>query len=327
MIGAGAWGTALAQCLVGERRPVVLWAREPDLAASINEHHENKLYLPGVPLNPAIRATGDLSEAAGCDVILMVTPAQHLRAALRNMKKHLTGGKPVVICAKGIELETGHLLSQTALEEAPEATIAVLTGPTFASEIARGLPSAVTLAASDRAAAQNIRDKIACRTLRPYISDDLVGAQIGGSVKNVIAIAAGILSGKGMGESARAALITRGLAEMARLAASLGAKKETLLGLCGVGDLMLTCSSMQSRNYSLGFHLGEGMTLDEILGKRTAVTEGVHTAKALMVMAEKQAIDMPVSEAVYKCLCENMNIDDAIATLLDRPLKGRTETQ
>lgn len=327
IIGGGAWGTALAQCMAEAGRPTLLWAREGDVVSAINDKHENTVFLPHVKLNKKLKATGDIDEAAACDVILMVTPAQHLRKSLHAVKSHLTGGKPLVICAKGIELETGHLLSDVVRQETPGATVAVLTGPTFASEIARGLPSAVTLAAQDKDTAQQLRDKIACRTLRPYITDDMTGAQIGGAVKNVIAIAAGIIAGKGLGDSARAALITRGLAEMARLAAALGAQKETLLGLCGVGDLMLTCSSLQSRNYSLGYRLGEGMTLDDILGKRNAVTEGVYTVRALMVMAEKNAIDMPVCEAVYKCLCENMPINDAIAALLDRPLKERTETQ
>lgn len=326
IIGAGAWGTALAQSLANAGKDVLVWAREPEVVAAINNQHENTLFLPGQPLNPSIRATDSLSHTAECDTLLIVTPAQHVRATLQSLKADIAEGKPIVICAKGIELKTGHLLSQVALEEVPNATIAILGGPTFASEIVRGLPSAVTISAKDKDVAQEIRDGLVSKTLRPYITDDLIGAQLGGAVKNVIAIAAGIIYGRGLGESARAALVTRGLAEMARLASAMGAKKETLMGMCGIGDLMLTCSSMQSRNYSFGIALGEGKTMEEILGTRKAVTEGVSTAKALMVMAKKHAVDMPISEAVHKCLNEGMAIDDAIDYMLERPLRS-TETQ
>lgn len=332
VIGAGAWGTALAQTLSGPDasgtdREVILWAREPEVAAAINEQHENTVFLPGVPLHKNIRATDSLSGTAECDTLLIVTPAQYVRSTLVGLKGEIAKGKPVVICAKGIEMNTGHLLSQVADEEVPNATIAILTGPTFASEIARGLPSAVTIAARDKDVAAEIRDALASKTLRPYVTDDLLGTQIGGAVKNVIAIAAGIIIGKKLGESARAALITRGLAEMGRLASAMGAKRETLMGMCGVGDLMLTCSSMQSRNYSLGIQIGEGRSLQDILGERKAVTEGVHTAKALTVMSRKHAVDMPISEAVNNCLNEGMDIDDTIDAMLERPLRARTETR
>lgn len=322
IIGAGAWGTALAQCLANAGKDVLVWAREPEVVAAINGQHENTLFLPGYPLNPAIKATDSLSHTAACDTLLVVTPAQHVRATLQSLKADIAEGKPVVICAKGIELKTGHLMSQVAAEEVPNATIAILSGPTFAAEIVRGLPSAVTISAKDKDVAQEIRDGLASKNLRPYVTDDLIGAQIGGAVKNVIAIAAGILYGRGLGESARAALVTRGLAEMARLASAMGAKKETLMGMCGIGDLMLTCSSMQSRNYSFGVAIGEGRTVEEILGTRKAVTEGVSTAKALMVMAKKHAVEMPISEAVHNCLNEGMAIDDAIDHMLERPLRS-----
>lgn len=327
VIGAGAWGTALAQTMASEERGVVMWAREGEVVEAINNRHENTVFLPGIPLHNNIRATDSLSGTADCDVLLIVTPAQHVRATLVGLKGEIAKGKPVVICAKGIELNSGLLMSQVADEEVPKATIAILSGPTFASEIAKGLPSAVTIAARDKDVAAELREALASKTLRPYIVDDLLGAQIGGAVKNVIAIAAGTICGMGLGESARAALITRGLAEMGRLASAMGAKRETLMGMCGVGDLMLTCSSMQSRNYSLGVQLGQGKSLQEILGGRKEVTEGVHTAAALTVMARRHAVEMPISEAVHKCLNEGMGIEDAIAEMLERPLKGRAESQ
>lgn len=230
--------------------------------------------------------------------------------------------KPVILCAKGVEIETGALLSQIASEVIPQSPLAILTGPTFASEIARGLPSAVTLAMKDKEQAEKVAEGLSSRNLRIYASDDIVGAQIGGAVKNVIAIACGIIEGKKLGDSARAALITRGLAEITRLASALGAKKETLMGMCGVGDLLLTCSSMQSRNFSLGVALGEGKSAKEILESRSSVTEGVHTAKALAVMARNNAVDMPISDAVNRCLTENADVNETIERMLDRPVKA-----
>ena len=223
-------------------------------------------------------------------------------------------------------MNTGLLLSQVADEEAPNAVLGVLTGPTFAAEIASGLPSAVTIAARDKETAERLRGLVAAKTLRPYLTDDLLGAQIGGAVKNVIAIASGIVGGRKLGDSARAALITRGLAEMGRLASAMGAKRETLMGLCGVGDLVLTCSSMQSRNYSLGVQLGQGRALAEVLGERSSVTEGVYTAAALKTMAKKHAVDMPICEGVNVFLNEGGGIDEVIESILDRPLKPRAET-
>lgn len=321
IIGAGAWGTALAQSLAESGREVLMWAREPEVVEAINEQHENTVFLSGIPLNKNIRATGSMSNIADCDMLLIVTPAQYMRHSLSALKGEIAEGKPVVICSKGIEIETGYLMSQVAEEEVPNATIAILTGPTFASEIARGLPSAVTIAAHDKDVAQEIREGLASKTLRPYITDDVLGAQIGGAVKNVVAIACGVLYGRELGESAKAALLTRGLAEMGRLASAMGARKETLMGMCGVGDLMLTASSMQSRNFSLGVALGEGKTIDEIMGERKAVTEGVYTAKALVKMARRQAVDMPICEAVNACVNEAVPIEEAIEMLLDRPLR------
>lgn len=322
IIGAGAWGTALAQSMAAAGRDVIMWAREPEVVTAINEQHENTPFLPGVKLHNAIRATGSLSAMRECGTLLLVTPAQHIRASLTALKAEIAEGKPLVICAKGIEIETGNLMTQVAAEVAPQATIAILSGPTFASEIARGLPSAVTVAAKDKDVAQEIRDQVVSKNLRPYITDDMIGTQIGGAVKNVIALACGILYGRKMGESAKAALMTRGLAEMARLTSAMGGKRETLMGMCGVGDLVLTCSSMQSRNFSLGVALGEGRSLEDILGERNSVAEGVHTAKAMMVLAKKHAVEMPISEAVYRCVSGQATVDEGINDLLDRPLRA-----
>lgn len=320
VIGAGAWGTALAQSLANSGRDVLMWARENEVVESINNDHENSMYLKDVRLNEMIKATHNMDDISHCDLFLISTPAQHVRTTLETMKAALAD-KPFIICAKGIEIKTGHMMSEVAEQVIPGCKVGVLSGPTFASEISRGLPCAVTLAMKDKVLGEKVVESMGSRTLRTYLTDDIIGTQVGGAVKNVIAIASGVVTGRKMGESARCALITRGLTEMGRLASALGAKKSTLMGMCGVGDTMLTCSSMQSRNFSLGFALGEGKTLEEILGERIAVTEGVHTAKALRVMAQNNAVDMPISRAVNEFLNENVPIDEIIEKLLDRPLR------
>lgn len=322
VIGAGAWGTALAQSLAGAGRDVIMWAREPEIVKSINEDHENTLFLKGIKLHENIKATDSLTAAAQADVILITTPAQHVRSTLQSLKADVGEGKPFVICSKGIEIETGMLMSQVAKEVVPNGSFAILTGPTFATEIASGLPSAVTIACADKDIGAQLQEALSSRILRTYLTDDVIGAQVGGAVKNVIAIACGVIHGKGLGESARAALVTRGLAEMSRLANAMGGKKETLMGQCGVGDLILTCSSMQSRNFSLGAALGEGKTLADILASRNSVTEGVHTAKALVVMAKNNAVDMPIAAAVNGCLNDGLSVQDTIEKMLDRPLRA-----
>lgn len=321
VIGAGAWGTALSQALASSGRDVVMWARENEVVNSINNDRENALYLKGTTLNKNIMATNKLEQACDVDVILIVTPAQYIRSTLEKIKPYLEDGKPFIICSKGVEKETGYLMSEVAEEVIPNGNIGILTGPTFASEVAKGLPCAVTIAMKNKDSGEMVIEALGSPTLRTYLTDDLVGTQIGGAVKNVIAIACGVIEGKRMGESARCALVTRGLTEIGRLAKAMGAQKETLMGMCGVGDLMLTASSMQSRNFSLGVALGEGKSLDEILEDRIAVTEGVHTAKALMVMARDNAVDMPISKAVYELLYEDITIDDIIQKTLNRPLR------
>ncbi len=319
VIGAGAWGTALAQLLARNDRDVMIWALEKEVADSINTKQENAVYLPNVELSKNLKSSNDLQEVASRDVLLLVTPAQHVRSTIEKIKDKLSDGKPLVICAKGIELDSGLLLSQVVEQVVPNVVMAVLTGPNFAREIAQGLPGAATIACANKDVAQELQEIVGVPGFRPYATNDVIGTQLGGAIKNVIAIACGVVTGRKLGESARAALVTRGVAEIARLGVAMGAKRETLLGMCGIGDLMLTCSSMQSRNFSLGAALGEGKTMKEILEKRVSVTEGVHTAKSTLSLAKKHAVDMPITEAVDHLLSDAFTVDDAIEEMLNRP--------
>tara|TARA_B100001750_G_scaffold236902_2_gene241361 strand:+ start:723 stop:1718 length:996 start_codon:yes stop_codon:yes gene_type:complete len=319
VVGAGAWGTALAHIQAEAGRDVKLWARENDIVDMINLHHENSTYLPGVKLNENITVTNSLSAVQDAAIILIVTPAQYVRATLEGLRHESLDGKPIVICSKGIEIETGMMLSKVLEETIPNAVPAVLTGPCFAREVALGLPTGVTIASKNKDVAKELAQNLGCRNLRAYVTTDNIGAQIGAAVKNVLAIACGAVYGMKLGENARAALITRGIAEMGRLAKAMGAEEKTLMGMCGFGDVMLTCSSMQSRNFSLGVMLGEGRTLEEIMAERRSVTEGVHTAKALKKLAYANAVDMPIADAVYQCLCEDLPLKEGVEQLLDRP--------
>jgi glycerol-3-phosphate dehydrogenase (NAD(P)+) len=316
IIGGGAWGTALAQVAAQGGRETLLWALEDDVAAAINRIHENPVYLKGVKLNPAIRATRNLSELEDCDGWLVVTPAQHTRAVLNLMP---CPGMPLVLCAKGIEETSGALLHEVARRICPTSPIAVLSGPTFAHEVAKGLPTAVTLAGEDLALAERLRDRLAQPTFRIYVSDDVAGAEIGGAVKNVLAIACGVVEGKGLGQNARAALIARGFAEMRRFGLACGAKRETLAGLSGLGDLVLTCSSTSSRNYSLGVGIGEGKPAAELLSNRKTVAEGAFTAPVLARLAREKGVDMPIAEAVNALVAGRADVDQVLDALLSRP--------
>lgn len=322
VIGGGAWGTALAQTLRSAGRDVLLWARETETVADINERHVNRTFLPGIPLDPELAATTDLGAMAECDVILMVAPAQHARSVLSELAPRLRPGHPLVLCAKGIEQSTGKLMSDVAAEAAPAATLAVLSGPSFASDVARGLPAALTLATEREDLGKRLAERIGYRHFRLYWSSDIVGAEFGGAVKNVLAIAAGIVDGKGFGASAHAALVTRGFAELRRLGLALGARPETLMGLSGLGDLVLTCGSPQSRNMSLGRALGQGKSLKDVLGERVAVTEGVYTAAAVVKLARSKGIEMPIAEGVHAILEGKAQVDEAIASLMQRPFKS-----
>lgn len=320
VIGAGAWGTALAQSFARNGKNVMLWSRDAALADDINITHQNRKYLPGIDLHPDIHATPDLTAVCQCDILVPVVPAQHLRSVLQLARTHIVNDKPVVICAKGIEIESGKLMSNVAGDLLPTAMIAVLSGPNFAHEVARGLPAAATMASVYKTLMDSVRNELASKNFRIYSSNDVNGVEIGGAVKNVIAIICGIVAGKGLGENARAAVVTRGLHEMARLAEAMGGKRETLMGLSGVGDLLLTCSSMQSRNFSLGHALGQGKGLDAILGGRQGVTEGVPTAEAVANLATHYKIEMPLVMAAHAVLQGKMNVEEAMNQLLDRPL-------
>ena len=322
IIGGGAWGTALAQTLCRAGRDVLVWAREPDVVEEFNAKHTNSAFLPGVSLDPTIRATGTLAEVASRDAILMVAPAQHVRAVSQGLKSHLHAGQPIVLCAKGIEQASGKLMGDVIEDVLPDVTRAVLSGPSFAADVARGLPTALTIACADEEVGRLLAERLGDRHFRLYWTSDLLGVELGGAVKNVLAIAAGIVDGQGLGASAHAALVTRGFAELRRFGEALGARPETLIGLSGLGDLILTCGSPQSRNMSLGRALGQGKTLSEILGSRTAVTEGVYTAAAVQRIAAEKGIDMPITSAVCNILDGRASVPDAIAQLMQRPFKA-----
>jgi len=316
VIGGGAWGTALASVAARDGEPVLLWAREPEVVEAINAAHENPLFLAGVPLPVSIEATGKIGDLAGCEALLVVTPAQFVRPILSELP---AGETPLVLCAKGIEAGTRLLISEVAHQVQPAAPIAVISGPTFAHEVAAGQPTAVTLACTDEGIGQRLADRLAGPTFRPYASNDVVGAEIGGAVKNVLAIACGVVEGAGLGQNARAALIARGFAEMTRFGLARGARAETLAGLSGLGDLVLTCSSTSSRNFSLGMGLGQGKAARDLLADRRTVAEGAFTAPVLREAAAEAGVDMPVTEAVCALLAGS-DVRAVVEALLARPL-------
>ena len=323
VLGAGAWGTALAHMLGSDGRDVLIWAREADLVDQINAAHTNSFYLPSAKLAERVRATGSLAEMAQLDSLLVVTPAQHMGAVLDMMPSH---PRDLVLCSKGIEAGTGRLMNNVARDCAPDSDVAVLSGPTFAHEVAAGMPTAVTLACGGGEAQwDRLAPVIARQAFRPYYTDDVVGAEIGGAVKNVLAIACGVVEGLDLGQNARAALIARGYAEMLRFGEALGARAETLAGLCGLGDLVLTCTSTSSRNFSLGKALGEGEKAADLLANRKTVAEGAHTAPVLTELAAQHGIALPIVAAVHDLL----NGDDprqVVQTLLSRPLKAEQDS-
>jgi glycerol-3-phosphate dehydrogenase (NAD(P)+) len=325
VIGAGAWGTALAQMLAAAGRKTQIWAREAEVVEAINSDHANPLFLPDVPLHPDLHATDDLAEAAQADLILLVTPAQFLRPVTAELSSHVKAGTPVVICAKGIEKGSYALMSEVLAETMAEAPQAVLSGPTFAIEVAKGLPTAVTLACADEALGGRIVEAVGQPHFRPYWSDDVIGAQIGGAVKNVLAIACGIVEGRALGDNARAALMTRGLAEMMRYGEMRGGRAETLMGLSGLGDLALTCNSDQSRNMSLGIELGEGRKMEDILAERRSVAEGAYTVSAISDHVSPMDFEMPICTAMDGVLNYMADIDATIYGLLGRPFRAETD--
>jgi glycerol-3-phosphate dehydrogenase (NAD(P)+) len=316
VIGAGAWGTALAGVAARAGREVILCTRSAEIAKTIAATRSNPK-LPGVTLHAGIQVTDDMARAATSDIVLIATPAQDLRAATSALAPHLTDGTPLVACAKGIERGTHKFMTEVIAEAAPKARASILSGPGFADDVARGLPTAVTLAASDEELAKNLVQALGSATFRPYHTTDVRGVEIGGAAKNVLAIAAGIAVGKKLGASAQAALTTRGFSELARLGRALGARSETLVGLSGLGDLILTCSTPQSRNFALGQALGRGEA-----APRGKLAEGAFTAPVLVELAAAEGVDMPVSHAVAGILRGAVTIDDAVEGLLTRPFKA-----
>jgi len=320
VIGGGAWGTALAQVAATKGRDTLLWALEPDVVEAVNSIHENPVFLPGLPLDPAIRATTDLAELDTCDAWLVVTPAQHMRKVLAAAPPCF---KPLILCSKGIEEASGELLHHVAQAACPSASIAVLSGPTFAHEVAAGLPTAVTVACGDAATAEAIHGRLALPQFRIYLSDDVPGAEVGGAVKNVLAIACGVVEGKGLGQNARAAVIARGFAEMTRFGLTYGARPETLAGLAGLGDLVLTCNSTSSRNFSLGKSIGEGRAASELMADRRTVAEGAFTAPVLRRLADERGVDMPLVTAVDDLLSGRANVDFILEQFIARPARAQ----
>lgn len=302
-----------------------LWARDPAMVETINRAHENPRYLPDAKLDPAIRATGDLGAFRESDAILLVVPAQAVRALCRELAEVAPTDCPIICCAKGLETDTGLLMTEVIRETMPDHALGCLSGPTFASEAARGMPTAVTLAMKDQSRATAIAGAIGTATFRPYISDDVIGAEVGGAIKNVLAIACGIAAGIGMGENTRAALITRGLAEATRLAVALGGQRETMAGLAGLGDLAMTCASRQSRNFRFGEALGRKVPLDRILTEMGGVVEGRPTARATMKRASALKIDLPICQAVDMVLNQGMDLRAAIDGLMGRPLRAEMD--
>lgn len=321
VLGGGAWGTALASMARHAGHEVRLWARDPEIVDGINRHHQNAAYLPGLKLAEGTKATTVLAEAtAGAGLVLAATPAQTLRDMLSSAAGEIPQGVPVVLCAKGIERDTGRLLSSVAEEILPENPIAALSGPSFATDVARGLPTAVVVAARDGNLSVDLAAQLSAPQFRCYSSDDLVGVEIGGALKNVLAIAAGAVVGSGFGASAQAAMITRGFVELRRIGAAFGAQPETLMGLSGLGDLVLTCGSGQSRNFAYGLALGKG---ENLAGRPLA--EGVATAAIAAKIARDRGLEAPIIDAVDRILAGEIGIRDAVAELMSRPLKSETE--
>lgn len=319
VLGGGAWGTALANSMA-QAEDVLLWAREAEVVEAINSRHENPQFLPGIPLSPRVRATADMADLARIGLWLVVPPAQFLGRVLAGAP--LAHRPTLILCAKGIEAGTHRLMAEVAADAAPGAQLAVLSGPSFAAEAARGLPTAVTLASDTMERAAALSERIARPTFRPYASDDVIGAEIGGAVKNVLAIACGVVIGAGLGENARAAIIARGFAEMTRFGIARGGRAETLAGLSGLGDLVLTCGSTQSRNMSLGMALGQGLTAEQALAGKLSVAEGAATAPVLVEAAAAAGVDMPIAAAVADLLQGRATVPEVVRRLLSRPLKS-----
>ncbi len=322
ILGAGAWGTALANAAAASGAAVTLYARDPAVAAEIVKHRTNAARLPGIAVASGITATNSLGEAAEADVLLLAVPTEALRELANSIAAMIRPAIPLIACAKGIERGSEKFVTEILAEAAPLAQPAILSGPSFAADVGRGLPTAVTLGAHDEGLASDLAAALSSPAFRLYHSSDVRGIEIGGAAKNVLAIAAGIVAGRGLGASAQAALTTRGFAELSRLGKAFGARPQTLMGLSGLGDLFLTCSSSQSRNYAFGLALGRGRSPAEL--RAGPLAEGVFTAPVLVEIARKRHIEMPIAQAVGGILAGRINVDEAIAGLLSRPLKGES---
>ncbi len=325
VIGGGAWGTALAQLCAVNGAEVTLWAREEEVVNGVNAQNENPVYLKGEPLHPSIRATNKMGDLTGREAFVFTTPAQFARRVLPELRAVAKENAPVALCSKGIEQETGLMQSEVLADLWPSARPAALSGPSFARDVVKGLPTAVTLACKDSALGARWMATIGTARFRPYLSDDILGAELGGAVKNVLAIAAGAVVGMGFGDSARAALIARGFVEFTRLGRALGAKPETMGGLSGLGDLILTTGSLQSRNMSLGVELGKGRALQDILDERNTVSEGVATAPAIKQLAKNAGIDMPICEGVAALVSGQVDLNSLVNDLLSRPFRAEID--
>mgnify|MGYP001083316723 CR=1 FL=1 len=321
IVGAGAWGTSIAMQAIRGGNNVVIWAREQEVVNSINNESVNSIFLPNIKLDTRITAIAELSELLPVDMIFIAVPAQHFRETCKKLEQYLLPNIPVIICSKGIEQGTNALMNNILSECIPQSSAMIMSGPTFAGEVAEGLPTAVTLACEDLKQGNVVSAAIATDYFRPYLSTDLIGVAIGGAVKNVLAIACGMLEGRQMGDNARASLITRGLAEVVRLAVALGGEYKTLNGLSGLGDLLLTATSPQSRNYSLGVAIGKGIPYNDILSKRVSVAEGVFTSSALASLASSLSIEMPICFEVDKVINHFKPIDLAIKDIVGRPIR------
>ena len=326
VVGAGAWGTALADLLARNGHPVVMWAFEPDVAASITRDHENRRFLAGAPLSPTVRATTDLGEALdGASLICLATPSHVLRSVVRAGASRLAHGVPICVASKGIEAGSLELMSEVVAHEAPGHPVVALSGPSFAAEVIAQQPTAVVAASNDDAASEMVQEALSNMHFRVYTHDDIIGVELGGSLKNVMAVAAGIVEGVGLGFNARAALITRGLAEMIRLGNALGASPATFAGLAGLGDLVLTCTGSLSRNRAVGVAIGEGATLAEALIGKETVAEGVTTTRSAHALAAREGVEMPIVATVHRILFDGHPARLAVNDLMTRELRAEQD--
>ena len=326
VVGAGAWGTALACVLARNGEDVALWAREHEVVESINARHMNELFLPGMPLPAEVRADDDLPAAlAGAELVVLAAPSQVLRGVIRGSIGAFGRSAIVVVASKGIERESLAVMTAVAEQELPGRDVVALSGPSFAAEVAARQPTAIVAASTHPEAAERVQRAFSSGTFRVYTHDDVLGVELGGSLKNVMAVATGIAEGLGLGFNSRAALITRGLAEMSRLGIAMGASQETFAGLAGLGDLVLTCTGALSRNRALGMEVGRGATLDEALAGKQTVAEGVDTTRSARALAQRQGVEMPIVDVVFRILFEDTPARDAIGALMTRELRSERD--